>query len=194
LILCLSGDEAIVLWNEFSQDLQIAGFNSWRLSEIKSGIPTIYPETTEEFVLQMANLNHLEAVSFKKGCYPGQEIVARMRYPGTLKRRMFLAQLETDQLPVPGDDLVTAGKSVADGSGKVVDAVFDQSGLCHCLYIAQIAKAEAGSLQLLTQPETSIRNINLPTHCRISSFSRLPDRPRHKSLKTVKVFRRSTDI
>ena len=162
LLLCLSGDEAIALWNEFSQHLQIAGFNSWRLSEIKSGIPAIYPETSEEFVLQMANLNLLQAVSFQKGCYPGQEIVARMQYLGTLKRRMFLAQLETGQLPSPGDDLVTAGKSVADGSGKVVDAVFDQNGLCHCLYIAQIAKAEAGSLQLLAQPDTSIRNIDLP--------------------------------
>ena len=110
----------------------------------------------------MANLNLLEAVSFKKGCYPGQEIVARMQYLGTLKRRMFLAQLETSQLPGPGDDLVTAGKNVADGSGKIVDAVFDQNGLCHCLYIAQIAKAEAGSLQLLTQPDTSIRNVDLP--------------------------------
>jgi folate-binding protein YgfZ len=162
LLLCLSGDDAIALWNEFSQDLQIAGFNSWRLSEIRSGIPIIYPETIEAFVLQMANLNHLEAVSFKKGCYPGQEIVARMQYLGTLKRRMFLAQLETDQLPGPGDDLVTAGKSVVDGSGKVVDAEFDQNGLCLCLYIAQIAKAEAGSLQLLAQPETPIRNIDLP--------------------------------
>ncbi len=162
LLLCLSGDEAIALWNEFSQHLQVAGFNSWRLSEIKSGIPSIYPETSEEFVLQMANLNLLQAVSFNKGCYPGQEIVARMQYLGTLKRRMFLAQLETGQLPSPGDDLVTAGKSAADGSGKVVDAVFDQNGLCHCLYIAQIAKAEAGSLRLLAQPDTSIRNIDLP--------------------------------
>ena len=162
LLLCLSGAEAIVLWNEFAQHLQVAGFNSWRLSEIKAGIPAIYPETSEEFVLQMANLNLLAAVSFKKGCYPGQEIVARMQYLGTLKRRMFLAQLETDQLPVPGDSLVTKGKDVADGSGKVVDAVIDQNGLCHCLYIAQIAKAEAGSLQLLAQPDTVIRNIDLP--------------------------------
>ncbi len=162
LILCLSAEETIKLWDQFSANLQIASFKAWRLAEIKSGVPVIYPSTVEEFVLQMANLNALGGVSFQKGCYPGQEIVARMQYLGKLKRRMFLAELETRQLPSPGDDLVAAGKEVVDGSGKVVDAQFDQNGLCHCLYIAQIAKAEAGSLQLLGQPDTPIRNIDLP--------------------------------
>jgi len=162
LILCLSAEESIKLWEQFSANLQIASFKAWRLAEIKSGVPVIYPPTAEEFVLQMANLNALGGVSFQKGCYPGQEIVARMQYLGKLKRRMFLAELETRQLPGPGDDLVTAGKEVVDGSGKVVDAEFDQNGLCHCLYIAQIAKAEAGSLQLLSQPDAPIRNIDLP--------------------------------
>lgn len=110
----------------------------------------------------MANLGALGGVSFKKGCYPGQEIVARMQYLGKLKRRMYLAQLETRQLPQPGDELVTSGKTDIDGSGKIVDAEFDPEGLCHCLYVAQIAKADAGTLNLLDQPETRIRNVELP--------------------------------
>jgi folate-binding protein YgfZ len=162
LLMCLSADEAIELWNDFASQLQVARFGAWRLSEIKSGIPIIYPDTSEEFVLQMANLGFLDAVSFKKGCYPGQEIVARMQYLGKLKRRMFLARLDTAELPVAGDELVSEGKSEADGSGKVVDAEFDQEGVCYCLYIAQIAKAEAVSLRLLKQPETKIQNLDLP--------------------------------
>lgn len=162
LLMCLSADEAIELWNGFASKLQVARFGAWRLSEIKSGIPAIYPDTSEEFVLQMANLGFLDAVSFKKGCYPGQEIVARMQYLGKLKRRMFLARLDTTELPAAGDELVSEGKSEADGSGKVVDAEFDGDGVCHCLYIAQIAKAEAGSLRLLKQPETKIQNLDLP--------------------------------
>ena len=162
LLLCLSADEAIELWQGFATKLQVAGYQSWRLSEIKAGIPSIYPQTSGEFVLQMTNLGALGGVSFKKGCYPGQEIVARMQYLGKLKRRMYLAELETDRLPEPGDDLVAQGKQEADGSGKVVDAEFDAQGLCHCLYVAQIAKADAGQLQLLKQPETVIRNIELP--------------------------------
>ncbi len=162
LLMYLSADEAIAAWEKLAPHLQVAGYSSWRLSEIKAGIPMIYPQTSEEFVLQMANLGALDAVSFKKGCYPGQEIVARMQYLGKLKRRMFLARIETACLPLPGDDLVTQGKTDADGSGKVVDAEFDQEGICHCLYIAQIAKAEAGNLELLKQPESTIENVDLP--------------------------------
>ncbi len=162
LLMYLSADEAIDTWDKLALQLQVAGYSSWHLSEIKAGIPVIHPKTTEEFVLQMANLGALDGVSFKKGCYPGQEIVARMQYLGKLKRRMFLARIETDCLPLPGDDLVTQGKTVVDGSGKVVDAGFDQEGICHCLYIAQIAKAEAGSLELLKQPESRIENVDLP--------------------------------
>jgi len=162
LLMCLSADEAIELWNSFASQLQVARFGAWRLSEINSGIPVIYPDTSEEFVLQMANLGFLDAVSFKKGCYPGQEIVARMQYLGKLKRRMFLARLDTEELPVAGDELVSEGKNEADGSGKVVDAEFDRDGVCHCLYIAQIAKAEAGGLRLLKQPDTKIQNLDLP--------------------------------
>lgn len=162
LILCLSADEAIDLWRQFSAKLRVAGFESWRLAEIRAGIPSIHPATAEKFVLQMTNLDVLDGVSFKKGCYPGQEIVARTQYLGKLKRRMYLAELETGQLPAPGDELVIQGKRQADGSGTVVDAAFDEAGLCHCLYIAQIARAEAGELNLLNQPETRIRNIDLP--------------------------------
>ena len=162
LMMCLSADEAIELWSGFAGVLQVAGFCSWRLADIKAGLPVIYPETSEQFVLQMANLGALNGVSFKKGCYPGQEIVARMEYLGKLKRHMFLARLETDNLPLPGDELVNQGKTDADGSGKVVDAEFDQDGLCHCLYIAQINKANAGTLQLLKQPQIKIENAELP--------------------------------
>ncbi|MDH3219823.1 MAG: folate-binding protein [Gammaproteobacteria bacterium] len=162
LLMCLSPGEAFDLWGEFATGLQVAAFSSWHLSEIRAGIPAIYPQTAEEFVLQMANLGPLGGVSFKKGCYPGQEIVARMQYLGKLKRRMFLARLETGKLPQPGDELAMAGSRDVDGSGKVVDAEFDPEGICHCLYIAQIAKAETGALQLLGQPETHIDNVELP--------------------------------
>ena len=162
LLLCLDADEAIETWKYFAAELTVAAAESWHLSEIQAGIPAIYPETAEEFVLQMTNLGTLGGVSFDKGCYPGQEIVARMQYLGKLKRRMYLARLETEQLPLPGDEMVAPGKQEIDGSGKVVDAAFDADGICHCLYVAQIKKADAAELQLLRQPETAIRNMDLP--------------------------------
>ena len=162
LVLGLSLDEAKSLWNEFQQYLSVSTFEAWRLSQIKSGIPTIYPQTSEEFVLQMANLDLLEAVSFKKGCYPGQEIVARMHYLGKLKRRLFLTSFKTDKCPLPGDDIIACGAKSPDGSGKVVDAVIDDAGLCHCLYIAQIKKAINNELCLFDQSQVPIKSIDMP--------------------------------
>jgi tRNA-modifying protein YgfZ len=162
LVMCLSAEEAIGLWNDFSAQLQAVRFAAWRLSEIMSGMPSIYPATSGEFVLQMTNLGFLDGVSFKKGCYPGQEIVARMQYLGKLKRRMFLARLDSDELPAPGDELVCEGKTEVDGSGMIVDAEMDQDGVCHCLYVARIDRAEAGNLRLLKQPRAKIENLELP--------------------------------
>ncbi len=162
LILDLSCDEAKSVWSRFADHLSVSDFDSWRLSEIKAGIPVIYPSTSEQFVAQMANLNRLNGINFKKGCYPGQEIIARMQYLGTLKRRMFLAEIKSDECPQAGDDLVSSGSEVADGSGKVVDAVFARNGKCYCLFIAQIKKAEANQLKLFGQPESEIKLLDLP--------------------------------
>ena len=162
LALCLAETAALALWRDLTGRLAVADPASWRLSEILAGIPSIQPETSNEFVLQMANLNALDGVSFKKGCYPGQEIVARMQYLGKLKRRMFLAQIDTEKLPRPGDELALRGRGSADGSGKIIDAEFDSQGRCHCLYIARIDRAETGELELLDQPAATIENQALP--------------------------------
>ena len=162
LVFGLDAAAAMALWRSCAEHLAVTDYASWRLAEIRAGMPTIYPATAEEFVLQMANLNALDGVSFNKGCYPGQEIVARMQYLGKLKRRMFLAEVATSELPRPGAELVVIGNSEADGSGKIVDAEFDGDGRCLMLYIAQIERAEAGKLELLDQPGVSIRNLDLP--------------------------------
>jgi len=66
----------------------------WDWLEVQSGVPRVVAKTVEAFVPQMVNLELVGGVDFKKGCYPGQEIVARSQYRGTLKRRMFLAEGE----------------------------------------------------------------------------------------------------
>ena len=71
-----------------AQDLGDAGEAAWTLEEIRDGHPQVRLATQDQFVPQMVNLERLGAVDFKKGCYPGQEIVARAQYRGQLKRRM----------------------------------------------------------------------------------------------------------
>lgn len=88
----------------------------WRWLEVQSGIATIEAATVDRFVPQMVNFELVGGVDFQKGCYPGQEVVARSQYRGTTKRRSLL--FDCDALPAPGDDVFLAGPSVA-GSADV---------------------------------------------------------------------------
>ena len=96
------------LWEKLSAGARPVGSPCWDWLNIRAGIPVILPATQEQFVPQMANLELLGGVGFKKGCYPGQEIVARMQYLGKLKRRMYLAHIESDIAPQAGDELFSA--------------------------------------------------------------------------------------
>ncbi|HET8881770.1 MAG TPA: hypothetical protein VFM56_06295, partial [Solimonas sp.] len=98
---------------------------SWRRADIESGIPVIWPQTRDHFVAQMANLDLLGGISFDKGCYTGQEIVARLHYLGQLKRRMFVARID-GAAPPPGSAVHQDGDSQA--VGEIVDAVADRDG------------------------------------------------------------------
>jgi len=96
---------APALWQSLGQHAQPVGSVCWDWLSIRAVIPVVLPQTQEQFVPQMVNLELLGGVSFKKGCYPGQEIVARMQYLGKLKRRMYLAHINAgcDEAPQPGD-------------------------------------------------------------------------------------------
>ncbi|MGH8532393.1 MAG: YgfZ/GcvT domain-containing protein, partial [Gammaproteobacteria bacterium] len=76
---------------------------AWRLQDILAGIPMVGAATTGAFLPQMLNLDALGGVSFTKGCYPGQEVIARLQYRGQLKRRMYLALVEDAAAPRAGD-------------------------------------------------------------------------------------------
>lgn len=89
----------------------------WYQHLIKAGIPHINKQTTEMFVPQMLNLELLSAISFTKGCYTGQEIIARMHYKGILKRRMYL--FNSPKALEPGADLFN--KSDVNSLGNIVD-------------------------------------------------------------------------
>jgi folate-binding protein YgfZ len=66
---------------------------AWRLADIRAGLPQVYAATSGEFVAQMLNLDELDGISFNKGCYTGQEIIARTHYLGRVKRRLHKLEL-----------------------------------------------------------------------------------------------------
>ena len=146
----IHGDEAAVksLWETLATQATPAGSEAWTLLEIRAGLPEVVAATQEAFVPQMLNLQALDALSFTKGCYPGQEIVARMRYLGKLKRRLYLAHSDTDACPQPGDGLFAEGSESGQGVGKVVQAQASPEGGVDLLAVIEIASAEQRQLHL----------------------------------------------
>jgi folate-binding protein YgfZ len=93
--------------------------DTWRWLEVESGIVTIEAATVDRFVPQMVNFELVGGVDFQKGCYPGQEVVARSQYRGTTKRRTLL--FDCDSVPAAGDDVFAAGDS-NEPAGTVANA------------------------------------------------------------------------
>jgi len=119
----------------------------WDWLDIRSGIPVVGPATQEAFVPQMANLDLIGGVSFTKGCYPGQEIVARMHYRGTLKQRMYLASVPEGNPPQPGDKLYSP-ETGPQSCGTVLNAAPGPDGIFDVLAVMQIAAAEHREIHL----------------------------------------------
>ena len=102
------------LISEFKQqNSQLAPQKIWELLDIQKGIPTIWPESKEKFTPQQVNLDLIGGVSFSKGCYPGQEVVARLHYLGKPSRRLFIAEANTTQLPNVADEITDEDGVVA---------------------------------------------------------------------------------
>ncbi len=109
----------------------------WHWQDVMAGIPWITDATVGEFIPQMLNLGSLGALCFTKGCYPGQEVIARLHYRGQLKRQMFLATLEAGfDVPLPGTPLYGGG--MAESLGAVVQAARDPAGTLHLLAVVKL--------------------------------------------------------
>jgi len=153
-----SSDAIKTVWEKLATDAKPVGSGSWNLLDIKNAIPEVVPETKEAFVPQMINLEGINALSFKKGCYPGQEIVARMHYLGKLKRHMFLAHVDEDTKPAPGDSLFAEGSESGQGAGKIVRAETNPNGGADLLAVIELASKEKGSLHL-ENPQGPVLNL-----------------------------------
>lgn len=151
------------LWRALSDEgARPVGAESGRLQQIHAGVPTVLQATQEAFVPQMVNLQLLNGVSFKKGCYTGQEVVARMQYLGKLKRRMYLTHAAGTTAPVVGGEIHSPSSASGQGAGKVVDVARSPQGGYDMLVVAEIACAEEDSLFLDDQHQEKLELLSLP--------------------------------
>jgi hypothetical protein len=132
-----SGESALPA---LAQQLALGGSAAWQLAAIHAGVPQVTAATQEQFVPQMINFELLGGVNFKKGCYPGQEIVARSQYLGKLKRRTALASVGNAAARA-GDEVFT----VADPEqpcGMIVNAAPNGRGGADVLVEVKLAALE----------------------------------------------------
>ncbi len=139
-------DSAQRLWDRLAAVLRPVGAPCWEWLEIRNGLPLIDAATQEQFVPQMANMELIGAVNFQKGCYPGQEIVARTQYLGQIKRRMVLAHVDASAPPQAGDSLFSS--ELADqASGMVVNVQPAPDGGYDLLAVVQTSSIAQGALR-----------------------------------------------
>lgn len=117
---------------------------SWKRQNILAGVPVVYAATSDHFVPQMVNLDQLGGISFSKGCYTGQEIVARLHYLGNLKRRMFLLRGAAPP-PAPGTPVYQGTDPQA--VGEVVDSA-DEAGGAVISAVLHLSSSLSGELRL----------------------------------------------
>lgn len=140
-------ERAAALWQSLRPSATPAGSPCWDWLDIRAGVPFVLPATQESFVPQMLNFEVIGGVNFKKGCYPGQEVVARMHYLGTPKKRMFLAHVAGDVSPQAGDELFGEGLE-GQSCGTVVHATAAADGGFDLLAVVQTASYESSPVHL----------------------------------------------
>jgi len=123
------------------------GYSAWDYLDLEAGIPIVRAETRDTFIPQTVNLDLVGGISFKKGCYTGQEIVARLQYRGTLKRRMYRFDFDADEAAAPGTPVYDLKAATTDAAGHVVTSCAGPEGRMAALVCLQMAAAE-GDLRL----------------------------------------------
>lgn len=148
----LGGDRYLVLG--VADAAADAREEDWQLQEIRAGIPTVTLATQDQLVPQMANFELLGGVDFRKGCYPGQEIVARAQYRGAVKRRLY--RLRAATALIPGQDLFSDDVP-GQPSGTVVNAAGGEA-----LAVLPIAAVEAHAAVRAAQGGEALEILTLP--------------------------------
>lgn len=158
-----AGAQALALWVAPADVARPPGpaldLALWLWAEVRSGVATVTAPIAEAFVPQMLNYESVGGVNFKKGCYPGQEVVARSQFRGTLKRRAYLAH---------GDAPLLAGQEVFAGSdpeqpcGMVAQAAPAPAGGYDAIVSLQVSAAEAGDLHLGAAQGPALSLLPLP--------------------------------
>ena len=157
-IVALTGVEAC--WTQLTAIAQPQGYSAWQLASIRAGVAEVEAETSGEFIPQLLNFHLTAGISFTKGCYLGQEVVARMAYKGTLKRHLRHAIVTTERQPSLNDPLFGDGNE--QSIGNIVTAVKTDTDSFELLVVVTDADFDKDRVFLDRQKSRKLRFLSLP--------------------------------
>lgn len=143
--LVVAAEAAPAIWQGLQPEARPVGTGVWQWLDIAAGVPLITDRTREEFVPQMANFERLGGVSFQKGCYPGQEVIARTQYLGKVKRHLYRAHSGS---PMAAGAAIYSPTNPEHPCGMVVNAAASPAGGFDALAIVQESFVSAADLQV----------------------------------------------
>lgn len=164
ILIAAPNETAKRLWEGLlsSSDYSLVSSGAWRLKDIEDGLPSETQVTSEEFLPQMLNLDILGGVSYRKGCYTGQEVVARTHFLGHLKRRMFRLRTISEHEPKPGDPLYQSGEADGQRVGQVVAAAPEAERSFQLLAVLPLDRSPDADLRLFRPDGPAAEFLTLP--------------------------------
>ncbi len=151
----------IELWAALQTEFRAISSGAWRWLDIAAGVPHLDAATSDRFTAQGLNLDLIDAIDFSKGCYPGQEIIARVHYRGRTKHRLFRLRVDTGRVPAPGD-FVYDPKRPDQTGGYVLNAARAPDGGTELLAVLRIADWRNGNLRLEAITGPVLEPLSLP--------------------------------
>ena len=149
------------LWDKLQPACSISDAEAWTLLDIRDGYGEVRPETLEAFIPQLLNYQLIDGISFQKGCYSGQEVIARMHYRGKLKRQMFRVSFPSGEaLPLPGTDIYT--DKGTQSVGTIVIAAPAEESRAEALAVITRDAALSDSAYLDLTQTTQLKVLPLP--------------------------------
>lgn len=149
------------LASKLSAHCVLASTMDWELWDIEAGLPTVYPSTADQFLPHHVNLVQLKGISFSKGCYLGQEVVARMHYRGKIKKHMYHVSAPQQSGAMPGDPIFVKEASSSEAPGTVV-RVAQSATRDHLLVILDEQYANFDNISLHALEGLKLSRLELP--------------------------------
>ncbi|WP_127470506.1 YgfZ/GcvT domain-containing protein [Thiomicrorhabdus aquaedulcis] len=144
-------EQIINVWTLLKATCDVTNNSDWNLLDIAAGIPEVNSSTSGQFIAQFLNLDKLDAINFKKGCFPGQEIIARVHYRGKVTKRMLRVHLEEEMPLSPGDVLTLNDSNGRNHNFDVIKAQRDIFSGTLCLAIGTLKSLDAVEGNLISQ-------------------------------------------